>query len=163
MTEIPPLPLRERVGRDTPSPFEGEGWGEGRDTMNNRRIPEYQTARARELRRDQTPIESKLWQRLRNGGLNGYKFRRQSPIGPYIADFYCARCGLVVELDGESHGCREGYDKARTEWMNANGYRVMRFSNQEVGQRLDAVLETILNACEETTLTPVPSPWEGEG
>lgn len=121
------------------------------------------TSRARQFRRNQTPIEAAFWRRLRNSQLNGYKFRRQYVIGPYVADFYCAECRLVVELDGESHGYQGDYDRARTAWMNENGYHVVRFSNKDVGVDLDGVLTTIFNICEERTLTPVPSPSEGEG
>ena len=103
-------------------------------------------ARARELRQPQTPAESKLWARLRNSQL-GFKFRRQHPIDRFIADFYCAACRLVVEVDGDSHARQVEYDAARTEWLSERGYRVIRFANRDVYQNLDAVLEAILGEC----------------
>lgn len=120
------------------------------------RIPEHLTARARTLRREQTPIEAKLWRELRDSRLNSRKFRRQYVLGPYIADFYCAECRLVVELDGESHGYQEEYDRVRTAWMNDHGHRVIRFSNQEVGANLAGVLATIFAVCAESSRSPDP-------
>ncbi len=104
-------------------------------------------AAARELRQPQTPAEIKLWARLRDRQLDGYKFRRQHPIGRFITDFYCAERKLVIEIDGDSHADQVEYDQARTHWLNEEGYRVIRFSNREVFGQLDAVLETILNEC----------------
>ncbi len=75
--------------------------------------------RARELRQPQTPAERKLWSRLRNQRLGGFKFRRQHPIDRFIVDFYCATCHLVVEVDGDSHTEQAEYDAARTAWLNA--------------------------------------------
>jgi very-short-patch-repair endonuclease len=75
--------------------------------------------RARKLGKNQTPEKAILWSRLRNRRLNGLKFYRQRPIGPYIADFYCAQHRLVIELDGGGHLRRQTYDQRRTEWLNA--------------------------------------------
>ncbi|MFQ6015763.1 MAG: endonuclease domain-containing protein [Anaerolineae bacterium] len=104
--------------------------------------------RARELRRPQTPAEARLWQRLRRRQLNGHYFRRQHPIGNLIVDFYCAKARLVVEVDGDVHAMQEEHDAARTEWLEERGYRVIRFSNKQVFGKLNAVLESILAACE---------------
>ncbi|MCC7355220.1 MAG: DUF559 domain-containing protein [Anaerolineae bacterium] len=104
-------------------------------------------ARARELRRPQTPAESRLWARLRNGQLGGFKFRRQHPLGRFIVDFCCVACRLVVEIDGDSHSEQVAYDAARTERIRENGYRVIRFSNRDIEHRLAAVLEVILAEC----------------
>lgn len=103
--------------------------------------------RARKLRQDQTPSERKLWARLRGRRLNGLKFRRQHPIGPYITDFYCAACRLVIEIDGDGHLEREEYDANRTEWLEGQGYQVLRFTNRDVQDNTEAVLEAILEAC----------------
>ncbi len=116
------------------------------EEQGHRRSP-LLVARARELRQPQTPAESKLWVRLRNRQL-GYKFRRQYTIGRFIADFYCAECGLVIELDGDSHSEQVDYDQNRTEWLTQRGYRVIRFSNAEVHGQLDAVLEAIVSECQ---------------
>jgi very-short-patch-repair endonuclease len=104
---------------------------------------------ARELRKQQTPAEARLWQRLRRRQLNGHYFRRQHPIGNFIVDFYCAKAHLVVEVDGDIHDMQEEYDAARSDWLEERGCRVIRFTNQEISRDLDAVLESILAACEE--------------
>ena len=78
-------------------------------------------ANVRELRQPQTPAEEKLWMHVRSRQLGGFKFRRQHPIGPFIVDFYCAACRLVVEIDGESHAEQVEYDLARTAWLNETG------------------------------------------
>ncbi len=101
-----------------------------------------------------TPPEAKLWARLRNRQLGGFKFRRQHPIGSYVVDFCCAERRLTVELDGDSHAEQEEYDKKRTSWLIEQGYQEIRFWNREVMQNLDAVLEKILDAC----LSAKPSP-----
>ena len=107
------------------------------------------TSRARELRHESAPAEEKLWDRLRNRRLGGYKWRRQQPRAGFITDFYCAECRLVVELDGDSHGdpLAEERDLARTEAIERDGLRVIRFLNPDVLDHLDAVLEVILETC----------------
>lgn len=101
---------------------------------------------ARRLRREQTPQEQKLLARLRNRRLDGHKFRRQHPVEPYTVDFFCAEAGLVVELDGGGHLKQQEYDRARTRYLERRGYRVIRFSNRQVDEELQAVLESILAA-----------------
>src|SRR5713101_8530305 len=97
--------------------------------------------RARALRAAQTEVERRLWQRLRNRQLNGAKFRRQSPIGPYIADFFCLEARLVIELDGSQHGEEVGQwaDERRTEYLQSEAYRVVRFWNEEILDNIDGV------------------------
>ncbi len=106
------------------------------------------TQRARALRRTTTPAEARLWQHLRDRRLNGLKFRRQHPVGPFYADFSCPAAGLVVEVDGDTHGERAAYDTRRTEWLSREGYEVVRVTNEDVYLRLDTVLEMIREACE---------------
>lgn len=77
----------------------------------------------------------------------GYKFRRQQPIGPFIADFFCASARLVVELDGETHIGQEEKDAARQVYLESLGYRVLRFWNPDVYDELEAVMNAIWNAC----------------
>ena len=101
------------------------------------------TAKARNLRQDETEAELKLWNELRNRLLNGYKFTRQVPLGPYVADFVCRERSLVVELDGSQHSGSLS-DIARTGWLNENGYSVLRFWNDEILRERRAVLDTIL-------------------
>jgi very-short-patch-repair endonuclease len=101
--------------------------------------------RARELRRNSTKAETLLWAQLRDRRLNGYKFRRQHPIGPFFADFACIEHRLVVELDGESHDWTYERDAARARSLARDGYRVLRIPNEEVRTNLDGVVQTILN------------------
>lgn len=105
------------------------------------------TARARTLRQNETEAEYCLWSDLRNRRLNGYKFARQIPLGAYVADFVCRDRHLVVEIDGSQHA-ENPADAIRTDWLNENGYAVLRFWNQEVLRDRRAVLETILAALE---------------
>lgn len=104
---------------------------------------------ARELRRPLTPCEKKLWEVVRARGASGWKFRRQTPIGPFIADFYCAEVRLIVEVDGRSHADREEYDAWRTEWLESQGYHLIWFTNLEVGKQLEGVIGKIVIVCEE--------------
>ena len=105
-------------------------------------------AHARELRHPQTALERKLWARLRTNQL-GVHIRRQHPIWRLIVDFYCASTRLIVEIDGETHAepGQIEYDAARTRWLEQRGYRLIRFTNQEVGKQLEAVLAEIAAAC----------------
>jgi 16S rRNA processing protein RimM len=101
------------------------------------------TARAREFRRNQTDAEKRLWSRLRNNSLGGFKFRRQHPIPPYIADFFCEQLGVIIELDGGQH--TPEVDAKRSVYLESKGYRILRFWNNEVLSNTNGVLETILN------------------
>ena len=96
------------------------------------------------LRQDSTDAENRMWYLLRNRRLGGFKFRRQYPIGPYIADFCCYEKRLIIELDGGQHAERESSDEARTRYLEYQGYRVMRFWNDQVLKETDAVCEMIL-------------------
>ncbi len=98
--------------------------------------------RARRLRRDETEAERWVWRAIRDGRL-GVKFRRQVPIGPYFGDFVCIARKLVVELDGGQHAKRTGYDEERTRAIAANGYRVLRFWNNDMIENLEGVLAAI--------------------
>lgn len=106
---------------------------------------EAETQRARQLRRDQTDAERKLWHRLKGRQLGGFKFVRQEPIGPYYADFACRTRRLVIELDGSQHSGSE-YDRRRDAHLASLGHRVLRFWNHEVTANADGVLETVLAA-----------------
>jgi very-short-patch-repair endonuclease len=113
--------------------------------------------RARALRKDATDAESLLWYRLRNRQVLDLKFRRQRPIGSYIADFACVEIGLVIELDGGQHGEQLGYDGQRERAMRALGFRTLRFWNTEVLKETDAVMERIRQVAEALALTPTLS------
>jgi len=110
------------------------------------KIPPLQQERARALRHDATDAEHWLWQHLRSRQLLGQKFRRHVPIGQYIVDFLCCECELIVEVDGSQHRQQEGYDRTRTHFLESQGYRVIRYWNNEVLQQGDAVLESIMQA-----------------
>jgi very-short-patch-repair endonuclease len=101
-------------------------------------------AHARRLRQDMTPQERKLWHALRES-FAAHNLRRQVPLGPYFADFTCHRARLVIEVDGSQHGSDAGiaYDEARTRFLEAEGYRVLRFWNGDIDRNLDGVLRTI--------------------
>ena len=107
--------------------------------------------RARALRSNSTEAERKLWWGLRDKRLQGFKFRRQQPIGPYVADFYCSAAKLIVELDGGQHG--DGpqlvHDWQRTKWLAQRGYKVIRFWNTDVLSDADWVLESIAQTLQE--------------
>ena len=110
------------------------------------------------MRHEPAPAEERLWQLLRNRQLGGFKFRRQTPMPPYIADFYCAELGLIVELDGDSHAETAQYDSRRTSKLVINGMAVIRFANTDVFDHMDAVLEEILDECERIASSKSPSP-----
>jgi len=100
---------------------------------------------ARHLRHTQTDAEHAIWRLLRNRRFHGHKFRRQHPIGPFIADFVCVAARLVVEADGGQHAESVG-DERRTAWLEARGWRVIRFWNTDVLAHPDYVVTTILAA-----------------
>ena len=117
--------------------------------MRGIRLPEVKRARA--LRRAATSAERKMWAGLRNRSLGGHKFVRQEPIGPYFADFVCREARLVVEIDGATHStdCELAHDKVREDFLRAQGYRVVRFTNEEVYEQSDSVFDAILAALAE--------------
>lgn len=115
---------------------------------------------ARKLRSTPTDVEHLLWQHLRAGRMAGAKFRRQHPIPPYFVDFYCHAHCLVVELDGSQHG--EDVDRARTQFLEAKGLTVLRFSNFDVIEHREAVLGAIWKIVAPSPLSPTPLP-AGEG
>ena len=100
------------------------------------------------MRHAPAKAEELLWSHLRNRKLGGFKFRRQQPVGPYVADFFCPERKLIIELDGDTHDGRETYDEKRSRWLKAEGYKVLRFLNEDVYKHIDAVLESILRTCQ---------------
>ena len=101
---------------------------------------------ARELRKNLTPQERKLWAILRNRSINNLRFRRQFPIGNYIVDFICREKRLIIELDGGQHNQDENvfYDNERTKFLEAEGYKVIRFWNNDIDNNFDGVYEEII-------------------
>ena len=121
--------------------------------------------RARILRRNQTDAERKLWYAFRDRRFEGFKFRRQVPIGPYFADFVCMRERLIVEADGGQHSWRVDEDEAPTKVLEEHGFRVLRFWNNEILTNLDGVIALIRLALPEVptsdrrcATTPHPNP-----
>ena len=119
----------------TPSPSMGEGWGGGGDAEDRSMVKKTPSAgageRARTLRRDMTEAERRLWQMLRSRQTEDCRFRRQVPIGGFIADFACHAARLIVEIDGGQHDPSES-EASRTRFLEGEGYRVLRFWNNEV-------------------------------
>lgn len=109
------------------------------------------------MRHPQTPAEATLWRGIRDRNL-GYKFRRQHPIDHFIIDFYCPKAKLCIEIDGPSHyesGQKE-YDDARTKFLEELGYKVIRFTNDDVRYNIHAVVDRIIEAVKTIINTPSP-------
>jgi len=168
----PPLPLPTRgrgtladamhdVAIEVPLPLVGRGRGVG--LVMAHRL-------ARSLRSTATPAERVLWQQLRLLKTEGRHFRRQVPIAGYIADFACHSAKVIVELDGGQHGEAVAHDEQRTSVLERQGYRVLRFWNNEVFEALEGVTDRIRHevglptAYIYTAVTPTPTPpHKGEG
>jgi len=116
--------------------------------------------KARTLRSHLTDAEQVLWRHLRMRQIGGCKFRRQRPIGPYIVDFVCLEKKLIVELDGGQHAEQQRYDRSRDHWLNAQGFEVLRFWNDDVLTKTDDVKDAIYRALTEPP--PSSSPEAGE-
>lgn len=101
---------------------------------------------AKRMRHSQTDAETRLWRNLRAGRLAGYKFRRQQPLGRYIVDFVCFEQRLVIEVDGGQHLDAQLADAVRTDWLESQGYRVLRFWNDDVLLRTQLVLAEVFKA-----------------
>ncbi len=113
--------------------------------------PSDSFSKAQFLRRNETIAEKLLWEKLRNNQLEGLKFRRQHPVNIYIADFYCHKFKLIIELDGDYHNQEEQKqkDEVRTEVLRLNDLKIIRFKNEEVEQDINQVLTTIKNKIEQ--------------
>lgn len=110
--------------------------------------------KSKQLRKQMTPEELRLWYLLRGRRFYGYKFRRQMPVGTYIVDFACFKAKLIVELDGGQHQEKEAYDLRRTTLLNANGWDVLRFWNNEFRANEEEVMMVILQRLQ--SLMPSP-------
>ena len=131
-------------------------------------------ARAKNLRNNPTDAERRLWQKLRHRQFKGFKFRRQYPVGPYIADFACIETRLIIELDGGQHAVNTAADLARDRFLASRGFRVIRFWNNQVLLETESVVDAILLVLHAPTLalprkrgrellTPSPARSAGEG
>jgi very-short-patch-repair endonuclease len=110
------------------------------------RVPTYTKTFSRQLRSEMIVAESHLWRRLRARQIHGFKFRRQHPVGKCILDFACIEARLAIEVDGGQHNEMQINDDQRTAWLEAQGWKVLRFWNNEVLQNIEGVLEKVLNA-----------------
>ena len=124
---------------------------------------------AKALRKDMTDAERRLWYLLRAHRFQGFKFKRQVPIGPFIVDFACLGLKVLIEVDGGQHA-ESDRDARRTKWLESRGFHVLRFWNNEVLKNTDAVLEVILSAVAVDGPSPGaplcgrhPLPQAGEG
>ncbi len=152
-----------------PSPL-GEGEGEGAIARRSH-LQEFGTtggvAFARELRSQSTDAERLLWSKLRSRQLNGWKYRRQVPMGRYTVDFLCEDARLIIELDGGQHADAVAYDDMRSRWLNENGYQVVRFWNNDVLNNIAGILESLTLTPSQgrgdikSPLVQVPSPLGG--
>lgn len=124
---------------ETPSPLAGEGRDGG----------EMHTRNARQLRKNPTDAERRLWRQLKQRQIGNVKFRRQQPIGPFIVDFVCFERRLIIEVDGGQHAEHVSYDQHRTRWLETQGYRVLRFWNNDVLANTAIVAQAILDAVEQ--------------
>lgn len=116
---------------------------------------------ARKLRKSETDAERKIWEQLRSRNLNGAKFRRQHPVGPYIVDFICINEKLIIELDGSQHQQQQTYDAQRTAFLEQAGFRVMQFWDNDVLLQTENVMQAIVDAL--CSPSPQPSPREPAG
>ncbi|MDQ8729460.1 endonuclease domain-containing protein [Bradyrhizobium sp. LHD-71] len=120
---------------------------------------------ARRLRRDLTDAERALWHHIRDRRLDGWKFKRQVPVAGYVVDFLCADARLIIEVDGGQHAVRVAADAKRTEVLEAAGYLVLRFWNNDVLSNIDGVLEEIIATLppEPPHPNPLPAGERGQG
>jgi very-short-patch-repair endonuclease len=112
--------------------------------------------RARNLRKNLTEAEKALWSRLRLKQISGHRFRRQVPIGAYVADFVCLEKRLIVEVDGGQHAEQTVHDHERTNWLRSQRFNVLRFWNHQVLQEMESVLEVIEKELNSPHLDPPP-------
>lgn len=148
-----------RVTPQTSSPLVGEE-GARRAAAGRRGGKRDLLPPAKRMRHEPTEAEQRLWSMLRASRTNGAKFRRQEQIGDYIADFVCFKARLIVEADGSQHA-ESASDQKRDEWLMSQGFRILRFWNNDILSNLDGVAETIRAELESPL--PNPSPVEGEG
>ncbi len=159
--------MTERLGHQSPSPLVGEGLGRGGRSTAQRASA---LGAAKHSRSHPTDAEHRLWQLLRAKRLEQWKFRRQPPIGAHRPDFVCHSAKLIVEADGGQHG--PGRDDGRDAWLEGEGFRILRFWNNDILTNEEGVLTAILSALEASAAAssrdarpplPNPSPTRGEG
>jgi len=121
----------------------------------------------REIRHNLTEPELRLWQAIRNRAVANAKFRKQTWLGPFLVDFFCAEAKLAIEVDGDTHAHQQACDARRTARIESEGFRVIRFTNDDVMRNLDGVLSVIADAVSPhppiASRRAPPSPLQGEG
>ena len=138
--------------------------GEGAKSPTDRQMRDSTAQqRARVLRKQATDAERYFWQYLRRRQFAGFRFRRQVPISGYIADFACLELKLIIELDGSQHQQRHRYDERRDSQLQAQGFRVLRFWDNQVFQETQAVLDAVLHVLQSRCPHPNLPPHAGEG
>lgn len=120
-----------------------------KNIVRGQRVSAKQLENAKELRREMTPAEKIVWKHLKANRLNGFHFRRQQIVHGYFADFYCHQHELIVEVDGGIHEQQKEYDAEREAYLIALGFRIVRFTNEEVHKDLKSVLQRIAEECNE--------------
>jgi very-short-patch-repair endonuclease len=124
--------------------------------MSKQRATPKMQRRAAELRRNQTEAEARLWKYLRAHRANGVHFRRQHAVGNYIVDFCAPRKKLIIEVDGGQHLEQEEYDTERTQFLGSQGYKVLRFWNNEIMKDIEGVMRVILDVLEGGEISRIP-------
>ena len=120
-----------------------------KNIVRGQRVSAKQLEGAKELRREMTPAEKILWKQVKANKLHGLHFRRQQIIHGYFADFYCHQHELIVEVDGPIHDLQREYDVEREDYLKALGFRIIRFTNEEVAKDLNGVLQKIVEECKK--------------
>lgn len=152
------------------TPLQGRGAFDNSDSpgyiTNSSENWKHLSVFAKQNRKNATPAEDKLWQEVRNRKINGYKFRRQHPINGFIPDFVCLEKKIIIEIDGEYHNAEEQikYDEQRTKWLEESNYSMLRFTNKEVIDNRESVVEKIGNKLlsEDSSPSPLERELEGE-
>ena len=116
--------------------------------VQGQKVSQELQARAKDLRRNMTPAENRLWSKLRTNRLNNWHFRRQQIIDGFIVDFYCHRAGLIIEIDGPIHKKQVIEDNERTRVFEDRGLKILRFTNKQIMNELNKVLNVILEKLE---------------
>src|SRR2546428_10970912 len=146
-----------RVVKHLPPPCGEGGEGVSFQLAEGHSASHRDIRRARRLRTQMTDAELLLWMRLRCEQIEGYRFRRQLPMGPYVVDLVCLRARLVIEVDGGQLAETVRPEERRSAWLASRGFKVLRFSNNDVLQETDGVVETIRAALTETPSLSLPT------
>ena len=121
-----------------------------KNIVRGQKVSDEMLKRAKKLRREMTPAEKILWKQLKANRLQGLHFRRQQVVHGYYPDFYCHQHELIVEVDGDIHDLQQEYDAEREEYLESLGFRIIRFTNEEITKKLKSVLQRIVDECKRT-------------